>query len=172
MNAATIFARCCCVYQKVRYRITPGKKPDSTRPSRKRRDRIARPWLTSIVQPETMPQTIMMGPSQYFAPIFLERHIAGHFEEEVADEKDACASSVNGIADSEILLHLQLRESNVHPINISEDVAEKQERNDTPGNLAIGALVQIRRMLAAAEAAHSHLAFAHKIDRMDRSRVP
>ena len=36
MNAATILARCLLVNQNVRYRITPGKKPDSTIPSRKR----------------------------------------------------------------------------------------------------------------------------------------
>ena len=34
---ATIRTRCFSVYQNVRYRITPGKKPDSTAPSRKRR---------------------------------------------------------------------------------------------------------------------------------------
>ena len=37
MKTATILARRFCVYQYVRYRITPGKKPDSTIPSRNRR---------------------------------------------------------------------------------------------------------------------------------------
>ena len=74
---ATIRTRCFSVYQNVRYRMTPGKKPDSTAPSRKRRMQKLVAPVANMVAAETSPHTIMMGPSKRRAPTLRSAMLLG-----------------------------------------------------------------------------------------------
>jgi hypothetical protein len=62
--------------------------------------------------------------------------IARHFEQHVAEKKDAGAKAVNGFTECELLLHLELREPDIHAIKVSGEVAEEQKRDQSPDDLA------------------------------------
>ena len=47
---------------------------------------------------EMIPQVIMIRAIQTFAPDLLQDHVARHLEDEVADEEDAGAEAVDGVA--------------------------------------------------------------------------
>jgi hypothetical protein len=68
----------------------------------------------------------------------LQEQVAGNFEEEVADEEDACTKAVDGGRESEVLAHLELSESDVDAIDVVEDVGQEQQRKDTQADLAVG----------------------------------
>ena len=84
----------------------------------------------------------MIGPSQYFAPTLLQCHVARNFKEEVADEKNAGSRTVDGIADSKILLHLQFGKTYVYPVNVSKDVAEEKEGDEAATDAPICTLFE------------------------------
>jgi hypothetical protein len=77
----------------------------------------------------------------------LEDEVRGDLEQEVADEEHAGADSIHGIAEAEILLHLELREPDVHPIEVREDVAEEERGKKAPGDLSVGRLLERRHRL-------------------------
>ena len=79
----------------------------------------------------------------------LEHQIAGHFEEEVADEEDAGAQAVDGVAEGQRLLHLQLRVADVDAVEVGDEVADDQQRHDAPADLRKHRLVA-RRVRPAA----------------------
>ena len=64
----------------------------------------------------------------------MEQQVARHFEEEVADEEHARAEAVNGLAELEIVEHLQPGETDVHTVQVGDDVAEDQEWEKAPGD--------------------------------------
>ena len=69
----------------------------------------------------------------------LQQQVARHFEEEVADEEHARADPVGGVRQAEVGLHLQPREPDVDAIQVGEDVAQEQERQQPPRHRAVGA---------------------------------
>ena len=79
---------------------------------------------------ETRPHVIMIRAIQIFAPMRCMMTLLGKFEDEVADEEQARAESEDGLAKVEIDVHLQLGEADVDAIEIRDDVADHQERND------------------------------------------
>ena len=92
---------------------------------------------------EMMPQVIMMRAIHMRAPTRLQDHVARHFEDEVADEEDACAEAVDGVAELQVSRHLQLGEADVDPVEKGDDVADEQERDQVPGDLAPGRLLEL-----------------------------
>ena len=75
----------------------------------------------------------------------VQNHVAGHFEEEVADEEDACAEAVDRFTEAQIVEHLQLGKSDVDAIEVGDQVAQHQERQEPPRDLAIGSFFRGRR---------------------------
>ncbi len=66
-----------------------------------------------------------------------QQQVAGHLEQHVADEEDAGAHPVGGIRQRQVLLHLQLREADVDAVQVGEQVAEQQERQQPQVDLRI-----------------------------------
>jgi len=70
-----------------------------------------------------------------------KQEIAGHFEQHIADIEHGCAETVHGVAETKVVLHLQLREANVDSIQERHDITEKQKRHDTQRYFAIQQIV-------------------------------
>lgn len=68
----------------------------------------------------------------------VQDHVARHFKEEVTDEEDAGAEPVDGLAELEVVEHLQLGKAHVDAIEIRDHVAQQQERNQAPRHFAVG----------------------------------
>ncbi|MCY1443875.1 hypothetical protein D9M71_603130 [compost metagenome] len=67
----------------------------------------------------------------------MQDQVAGNFHEEVGNEEDPCAETVDGFGKLQIVGHLQFGETHVHPIQISDEVAQQQQRQDPPRGFAI-----------------------------------
>ncbi|ETC83181.1 hypothetical protein XHC_4418 [Xanthomonas hortorum pv. carotae str. M081] len=68
----------------------------------------------------------------------LQDQIARHPAGQVADEEDACAQPVHGLAHAQITQHLQLGEAHIDPVQVIEQVADEQEGDQPPQDLAVG----------------------------------
>jgi hypothetical protein len=68
----------------------------------------------------------------------LQRQVAGHFEDEVADEEDAGAETVGLRVDADRLVHLQRGEADVDPVDVADQVGQQQERHQPPRDAAHG----------------------------------
>ena len=68
----------------------------------------------------------------------MEDEIARDFEREVADEEHPCSEAVDGFAEPEVAEHLQPREADVDAVKVGGDVAEHDERQQPPGDFAVG----------------------------------
>ena len=66
-----------------------------------------------------------------------EEQVAGNFHEEVGNEEDPCAQAIDGFGKLQIVGHLQFGETHVHPVQIGDEVAQQQQRQDSPRDLAI-----------------------------------
>ena len=66
----------------------------------------------------------------------LERQIARHFEEEVAEKEDSGAPSEYRCGEAEIAVHLQCGEADIDPIEVADEVTERYERDYSPAYLA------------------------------------
>src|SRR5690606_35508776 len=58
-------------------------------------------------------------------------------EEEVADEEEAGAQPVHGFAELQVGEHVQLGEADVDAVEVGDDVAQHQERQQSPRHLAV-----------------------------------
>ncbi len=67
----------------------------------------------------------------------MQHDVARHLEGEVAEEEDACADSIDAVAELEIAQHLQLGEAYVYAVDIRDDVADHEDRHDVPCDLAV-----------------------------------
>jgi hypothetical protein len=68
----------------------------------------------------------------------LQQQVAGHFEQEVADEEDAGAQAVDSLAELQVLQHLQLGEADVDAVYPGQDKEKDQKGDQAPGDLAVG----------------------------------
>src|SRR4029077_13810012 len=66
-------------------------------------------------------------------PPALEHQVARHLEEEIAREKYSRSEAIDGIRESELLLHLQRRKPEVDAVQVRRDIKEKQKRHEPPG---------------------------------------
>ena len=68
----------------------------------------------------------------------LEGEVAGYFEDEISDEEDAGAEAIGLGVDADSLVHLQRGETDIHAVDVTEQVGGEQERHQAPGNPAHG----------------------------------
>ncbi len=61
--------------------------------------------------------------------------VARHLEEEVADEEDARAESVDGVREAQVLPHLERREADVDAIEVGDHVEDEHEGDQAAGHL-------------------------------------
>jgi hypothetical protein len=66
-----------------------------------------------------------------------EQQVAGDFEKKITEEEDARAEAVDGIAEGERLLHLQLRVADVDTIEIRDHVGDQKQWDQSPADLRI-----------------------------------
>src|SRR3954464_8525208 len=88
------------------------------------------------MQAETRPQMTMIR-VMVLRPDLFEKQVARHLKQEITDEEDARAQSVDRIAEAKVGLHLELRETNVDPVQVRKDVANEQERDQSPCDFGI-----------------------------------
>jgi len=72
-----------------------------------------------------------------FRTDLVQNHVARNFEQEIADEKDAGAEAVDGIAEAEIALHLQLGEADVDAVQIGEHKTDHQKGHEAQRDATI-----------------------------------
>jgi hypothetical protein len=70
----------------------------------------------------------------------VHQDVAGHLEEEVADEEQAGAQAEHGFREAQVLRHLQLGKADVDAVEVGDHVAQHQERHDAPEHLLVGRL--------------------------------
>ncbi len=68
----------------------------------------------------------------------LQDQIARHPAGQVTDEEDARAQPVHGLAHAQVAQHLQFGEADVDPVQVIEQVADEQERDQPPQEFAVG----------------------------------
>ena len=67
----------------------------------------------------------------------VEDEVSRNLEEEVTEKEDSGSGSEDGIGEPRDLVHRQFGKADVDPVDISEDVTGKQDRDEPEGNLAI-----------------------------------
>src|ERR1700712_4315154 len=67
----------------------------------------------------------------------VQNQVARHFEKEVTDKEHPGPEAVHRIAQTQIGHHLQFGEVDVDPVQVGGEVAEDDERHDSPGDLAV-----------------------------------
>ena len=65
----------------------------------------------------------------------MQNEIAGNFEQKIANEENTGAKSVNPRAESEVLVHLQSREPDVHAIQKCDEEANDHQGQQAPPHL-------------------------------------
>jgi hypothetical protein len=143
MNSATIRARCLRVYQKVKIQNHAREEsalhhaqhePDDVETQLAGHEHLSgrdhAPYRDDRPQPE--PRSDL-----------LENHIRGDFKQEVSDEEHSRSQAIDRIAEAQVLLHLQLGEAHVDPVDVSQDVADEQERHQTARHFGIGGALKL-----------------------------
>ena len=80
---------------------------------------------TKAVAMETRPQVTMMRHIQIRAPTFSSIRFGGHLEEEIAEEEDARAEAVDLGGKSQILIHGQRGEADIHPVQEAHHIHQR-----------------------------------------------
>ena len=84
-----------------------------------------------------MPQTDHDASDPEFGAVALQQQVARDLAQAVAEEEDAGADAVGGIAQADIGGHLQLGEADIDAIEKGNDVEQKQKRHQPPGDLVV-----------------------------------
>ena len=66
----------------------------------------------------------------------VQQQVAGHLEDHVADHEQAGAESVGRVAQGQRALQLELREADVDAVEEREQVADHDQRHESPGDFA------------------------------------
>nr|GEZ26000.1 hypothetical protein [Tanacetum cinerariifolium] len=74
-----------------------------------------------------------------------QHQIAGHFKQDIADKEQTGAEAESRLAEVQLIKHLQFGEADVDAVQVSGQIAEAQERNQLPGDLAVKRLDRVRR---------------------------
>ncbi|MNK86877.1 hypothetical protein D3C87_1067990 [compost metagenome] len=67
----------------------------------------------------------------------LQQQVARHLEQEVADEENPRAQAVHGLAELQVLEHLELGEAHVDAVDPGQDEQEYEEWDQAHGDLAV-----------------------------------
>jgi len=117
--------------------MMPGKKPASKAP-RKKPQNVEGPGRVNEGHAGGHQAPDDHDPGDRLAGAdFFEQQVARYLEQEIADEEDAGAQPIDRIAESQVGLHLELREADVDPVEVRKDVADEQQRNQSPRDLGI-----------------------------------
>ena len=116
--------------------MMPGKNPASATPRKKRAtiEFHRRPYESRERRDKAPRNENSREPFPRAPP--LDKQRAGNFEEEIANEKNAETETENIIFKSQVVLHAQLRESDIRSVEIRHDVEEKNERKHPPRDLS------------------------------------
>src|SRR5271170_3353026 len=63
--------------------------------------------------------------------------ITRNLEKEIPEKKDTGAESVYAIAEFQVAHHLQFGKTDIHPVQVSDDVAKEHDRHNSPRDFAI-----------------------------------
>src|SRR6185369_15838148 len=107
--------------------MMPGKKPASATPSRKRSTKKLNSPLTVAISAEMMPQVTMMRAIQSAGAEFLQREIARHFENEIADEEDPRVPGKDQRRELQVRVHGQRGEAEIDAVEVGKEVGQHQE---------------------------------------------
>ncbi|MNI54090.1 hypothetical protein D3C73_1089680 [compost metagenome] len=66
----------------------------------------------------------------------VQHHVARHFEDHVADHEQSGAQAIGGITEAQVSLQLELGETDVDTIEEREQVADHDQRHQSPRDLA------------------------------------
>src|SRR5208282_3919418 len=66
---------------------------------------------------------------------FVQDDVRGHFEQKIRKEEYARAEAERRLGELEVGIHRQLGEADVHSVEISDEIAEDQEGDESPGQL-------------------------------------
>src|SRR5437899_2132929 len=69
-------------------------------------------------------------------PHALQRQIARDLKKEVPRKKHSCAKPIDGVGERQLLPHLQRRKPDINPVQIGNDVEQKQKRHEPPSEPA------------------------------------
>ena len=67
----------------------------------------------------------------------MHQHIAGHFKEKVADEKEAGTQAVSRFAETKVRQHVEFGKADVDAVQIGHHVAQHQKGHEPPGDSAV-----------------------------------
>jgi hypothetical protein len=65
----------------------------------------------------------------------VQKQIRGHLEDEISEEEHAGPEAEHGRREAKRLVHGQRREADVDPVEIGDEIANNQERDQPPGDL-------------------------------------
>src|SRR5882724_13360773 len=69
------------------------------------------------------------------APMFDEQ-CSGHFQDQIADEEDSKTKAENSFRKLQVICHRQLGKTYVCPVEVSDNIDQKYERQNAPCHLA------------------------------------
>ena len=73
----------------------------------------------------------------------IQHQVAGHFEDEIADEEDRGAEAVDIGREAEVAVHRQRREAEVHAVDQTDDVEHEDERQQPLCHLPDGGFLEV-----------------------------
>jgi len=68
-------------------------------------------------------------------PNLVQDDVGRHLEQEIGGEEHARAEAESGFGEPEVRVHRQLGEADIDPVEIGDEVAEDEERNEAPCDL-------------------------------------
>jgi len=80
----------------------------------------------------------MMRAIQSAGAEFLQREIARHFENEIADEEDPRAPGKDQRRELQVRVHGQRGEAEIDAVEVGKEVGQHQERDQPPGDRTDG----------------------------------
>src|SRR5215469_1701238 len=92
--------------------------------------------VANAVQPEMMPQVIIMRAIPNARADLLEDDVAGDLEEDIAPEERAGRHAVPRRVEADVLVHRQRREADIDAIEVAEKIREDRKRQDPQVHLA------------------------------------
>ncbi|CAM2143789.1 hypothetical protein PT2222_150138 [Paraburkholderia tropica] len=75
--------------------------------------------------------------------VLLHQHVRRHFEQRVTDEKQTAAEPVGRRGEAQIGLHVRIRETDVHAVDVVRDEHDQEERQHVPHDLGAGRIQQV-----------------------------
>ena len=67
----------------------------------------------------------------------VKEYVARHFEQHIAEEEDACAETVDSVAELQVVEHLQFGEADIDAVKIGRNQAQAEQRQEVQGYFAV-----------------------------------